>query len=155
MLINIRSLPANFNKLQSLLANIKLKPHIISINETWLNNNQNCEFNNLSNYVFISNNRIRSRGEGVAFYVDETLSFSVRDDISIMKEKFCETLFIDVHFNKQETVTIGTIYRSPLDNNISHSNFANSLTSLLKTIKSSKNLTIIMGDLNYNLLEYL
>ena len=71
-----------------------------------------------------------------------------------MKEKICETLFIDVHFNKQETVTIGTIYRSPLNNNISHSNFANSLTSLLKTVKSSKNHTIIMGDFNYNLLEF-
>ena len=93
----------------------------------------------MSNYVFISNNRIHSRGGGVAFYVDDTLSFSVRDDISIMKEKICETLFIDVHFNKQETVTIGTIYRSPLNNNISHSNFANSLTSLLKTVKSSNN----------------
>ena len=66
MHINIRSLPANFDKLQSLLANIKLKPHILSINETWLNNNQKSEFNNLSNYVFISNNRIHSRGGGVA-----------------------------------------------------------------------------------------
>ena len=154
MHLNIRSLPANFDKLQSLLANMKLKPHILSINETWLKNNQKGEFNNLSNYVFISNNRTHSRGGGVALYVDDTLSFSVRDDISIMKEKICETLFIDVHFNKQETVTIGTIYRSPLNNNISHSNFADSLTSLLKTVKSSKNHTIIMGDFNYNLLEF-
>ena len=100
MHINIRSLQANFNKLWSLPANMKLKPHIISINETWLNNNQKGEFNNLLNYVFISNNRIHSRDGGVAFYVDETLSFSVREDISIMKEKICETLFIDLHFNK-------------------------------------------------------
>ena len=62
MHINIRSLPANFDKLQSLLANMKLKPHIISINGTWLNNNQKGESSNLSNYVFISNNRIHSRG---------------------------------------------------------------------------------------------
>ena len=34
MHINIRSLPVNFDKLQSLLANMKLKPHIISINGT-------------------------------------------------------------------------------------------------------------------------
>ena len=122
----------NFDKLQSLLANMKLKPHILFINETWLNNNQKGEFNNLSNYVFISNNRIHSRGGGVAFYVNDTLSFSVRDDISIMKKKICETLFIDVHFNKQETVTIGTIYRSPLNNNISHSNFADSLNFTFK-----------------------
>ena len=38
--MHIRSLPANFDKLQSLLTNMKLKPHILSINETWLNNNQ-------------------------------------------------------------------------------------------------------------------
>ena len=29
------SLPANFNKLKSLLTNMKLKPYTISINETW------------------------------------------------------------------------------------------------------------------------
>ena len=143
MHINIRSLPANFNKLQSLLANMKLKLHIISINEIWLNNNQKGEFNNLSNYVYISNNRIHSRGGGVASYVDETLSISVRDGISIMKEKICETIFIELHFNKQETITISTICRSPLNICKSHSNFADSLTSLLKIIENSKNHTII------------
>ena len=154
MHINVRSLPANFHKLQSLLANMKLKPYIVSINKTWLNNNQKGEFNNLSNYVFISNNKIYIRGGGVAFHVDETLSFSVRDDISIMKEKICEALFINLHFHKHETITIGTVYRSPLNNRILHLHFANSLTSLLKIIKNSKNHIIIMDDLSYNLLEF-
>ena len=104
----MRFLPNNFNKLQSLLAYIKLKPHIIFIHETWLNNNRKGEFNNLLNYVVISNNEIHSRDGGAAFYVDKTLSFGVRDDKSTMKEKICETLLIDAHFNKQERVTIGT-----------------------------------------------
>ena len=90
----------------------------------------------------------------IAFYVDETLSCSVRDDISITNEIVCETLFIDVYFNKQETVTIDTIYRFPLNNSILPSNFADYLTSLSKIIKSSKCHTIIKGDLNYNLLEF-
>ena len=107
----------------------------------------------MSNSVFISNNKIHSRGLGVAFYVDETLLFSVREDISIMKEKICKTLFIDLHFNKQVKVTIGTIYRS-LNNRVSHSSFGDSLTALLKIIKISKNHTIIMGNFNYNLLEF-
>ena len=47
----MRSLPANFNKFQSLLANVELKPHIVSITESWLNNNKNGEFSNLSNYA--------------------------------------------------------------------------------------------------------
>ena len=50
MHINIRSLRANFGKLQSLLSDMKLKPHIISINETWLKPNQTGEFNSLLNY---------------------------------------------------------------------------------------------------------
>ena len=73
MHINIKSLPTNFNKFQILLANMKLKPLIISINEIWLNNNEKGEFNNVLNYVFVSNNRMHSRGGGVVFYVDETL----------------------------------------------------------------------------------
>ena len=153
MHINKRSLPGSFNKLQSLLAKKKLKPHIISINETWLNSNQKSEFNNLSNYVFISNNRVHSRGGGIVFYVDETLLLSVCDDISIMK-KIREILFIDWHVKNQETITIGTTYRSPLNNSISHSNFADTLTSLLEITKNSKNHSIIMGDLNYDLLKF-
>ena len=45
-------------------------------------------------------------------------------------------------------VTKGTFYRSPLNNSILHSSFADSLTSKFK--ESYYNL----GDLNYNLLEF-
>ena len=64
------------------------------------------------------------------------------DDISIVKEKICETRFIDVHFNKKETITIDTIYRSPLNNIIPHSNFADGISSFLKIIENSKNCVI-------------
>ena len=80
MHINIRSLPANFDKLQSLLTNMKLKPHIIFINETWLNNNQKVNLTTCRTMSLFP--IIEYRGGGVAFYVDDTLSFSVRDDIS-------------------------------------------------------------------------
>ena len=60
MHINVSSLLANFDKLQSLLADMKLKPYIISINETWLITTKMVN-STTYNYVFISNNRIHSK----------------------------------------------------------------------------------------------
>ena len=35
MHINVRSLATNYDKLKLLLSSMKLKPHVISLNETW------------------------------------------------------------------------------------------------------------------------
>jgi len=53
--INIRSLAANFTKLQTFISFLKIKPYIISINETWLYDNRQGDFNSLFAYTFVSN----------------------------------------------------------------------------------------------------
>jgi len=57
-------------------------------------------------------------------------------------------LFIDVQFNQNETLTVGTIYRSPLTENKSNEDFVSSFNPVLKIIEKSKAHAIIMGDLN-------
>jgi len=47
-----------------------------------------------------------------------------------------------------------TDYRSPLTDDKSNEDFVNSFNPLLKIIEKSKTHTIILGDLNYNLLEF-
>ena len=71
-----------------------------------------------------------------------------------MKEKLFESLFIDVYFSKTEVLTVGTIYRSPCNSKQSHTGFLDTISPLLHTITTSKTNSIIMGDLNHNLLEY-
>ena len=70
----------------------------------------------------------------------------MRDDPTIMKEKICETLLVDIRFNKSETITIGTMYRSPSNDNLLNLDFMNTLSPILKILRKSSH-TIIMGDL--------
>ena len=70
-----------------------------------------------------------------------------------MKDKSIESLFIDVHLNKKETVTIGTIYRSPCNDSKTSADFLANLKAILQAITNSKLQTFIL-DLNLNLLDY-
>ena len=117
MHINVRSLAKNCDKLKFLLSSMKLKPHIISLNETWLKQNQMGECNNLLDYVFITNSRKQGTGGGVGFYIKQNLSYCISDKYSIMNDKIFESLFVDIFLNtgsqRKDKFTIGTIYRSP------------------------------------------
>jgi len=132
----------------------ELKPHIISINETWVKQDQKGEFNKLFDYVFISNCRNQTKGGGVALYVHKTLSFTIRDSFTIMNKKLFESPFIDIFINKRDKMTISAIYRSPNQSTQANSEFVKTLCPLVNNISKSKLPTIITGDFNYNLLEY-
>ena len=114
--INVRSLAINCDKLKLLLSSMKLKPHIISLNETWLKQNQMGEFNNLLDYVLITNSRKQSTGGGVGFYIKQNLSYCISDKYSIMNDKIFESLFVDIFLNtgtrKKDKLTIGTISKT-------------------------------------------
>ena len=90
---------------------MKIKPHIIFINETWLKGDQNGDYNSLFDYVLVTNCRKDDKGEGVALYIQSGLSFCVREELKVMKEKIFESSVIDVYFSKTEILTVGTIYR--------------------------------------------
>ena len=151
--INIRSLAANFAKLQILISSLKVKPHVISINETWLKQNQQGDYSSLFDYKLVSNSRNEHKEGGVALYIQRDLSFSVQDDLTIMKEKVFESLFVDIHFNKKESITVGTIYRSPQNDVKTHHDFLDNLTHVFDSITNSRSHCIILGDMNYNLLD--
>ena len=54
--INIRSLKHNFENVIEFLSTLTIKPHIVCLSETWLNNINNYNLN-MSNYKHVINNR--------------------------------------------------------------------------------------------------
>ena len=76
--------------------------------------------------------------------------------MTVMKDKLIESLFIDVHLNKKRNSygTIGTIYRSPCNDSKTSADFLANLKLILQAIINSKLQTFILGDLNFNLLDY-
>lgn len=67
-----------------------------------------------------------------------------------MKEGIFETLFIDIKF-KQQSITCGTVYRAPNNDNFSQNQFFAHLSLLLKNIAKTKNKCYLTGDINVSL----
>ena len=88
-------------------------------------------------------------------YIKNTLVFSLCSELSIMKEKIFESLFIKVHF-KNKSIFCGTVYRPRRKDKNSIDSFDNSLHHVLNNnINRTKNKCIISGDFNFNLLDSL
>ena len=152
--INIRSLVNNehFNELEGLIRSIHTKPSIIAVNETFMTSNELGHHSSLEGYIFKSNCRKKVKGGGVALFINEHLSFNVRDDLTIMKEKAFESLFIDIYF-PNKTITLGTIYRSSSQSSEQQNVFMQTLKSCISILNESKNECFIMGDMNYDLIK--
>nr|CAB3263137.1 uncharacterized protein LOC104265527 [Phallusia mammillata] len=154
MCVNIRSLanPRNFSKLESLIANMNIKPTVICVNETWIKQKKPGIHCYLPGYNFISNSHVITTGGGVGLYVDNKIPHSLCNDLTIMKEKTFESLFIQFEVSNTKIVC-GTIYRSPGQDGSSYNDFHNTLTASLSKINKMRLPTYILGDFNFNLLD--
>ena len=105
--VNVRSLVnnTNFSKLEALVSSLSIRLDVIAVTETWIQSSSAGPFKNLK---FISNNRLICRGGGVGLYIKDNLVFSIRDDLTLVRENFFESIFIDVIFY-EKTVTCGAV----------------------------------------------
>ena len=153
MSVNMRSLvnTANFTKLEALIFSLPRKPDIIAITETWITPLNSSPYNNLDNYILVQNPRKNLKGGGVAFYIKNNLQFTVIDELSIMNEKVFESIFVKIEL-KHDTITCGTIYRSPMTDSNSNQQFISNLSSVISHLKPNTK-CFICGDFNYDLLQ--
>lgn len=137
--INAQSIRAN--KLQAIehfLNSMNCEIHILVITETWLTENEE-KFYNLFDYNSFYSSRSTGYG-GTAIFVKSYIpaTFVLKNDVD-----FCNTLIVrlvNLNFN------IISFYRSPKNHMV---NF----TDLLESICSSYSKSIIIGDINLNLLN--
>ena len=148
--LNIRSIVnrENFTKFQAFLQNLSVKPSIIAINETWINDSSKGPFSKLKGYKFVQNNMHDHVGGGVAFYVAEHLHFSKIDSLSTMHEKVFESIFVNIEIDGKNVI-FGNIYRTP---DARHDAFTHQLHLALNESTRLNNQVVIMGDMNYDLL---
>ena len=87
---NTRSMAANFNKLKACIAQLDYKFDVIAISETWMNNNENEEFQ-LENYNAYYISRHHRTNGGVALYINKALKhkqFS-KSKLLVLKSPHC------------------------------------------------------------------
>ena len=155
MCINLRGLNVtkNFVGLVALIESLPKKPHIIAINETFIRENEAGPFNDIDGYKLIPNCRKDLEQGGVALYVQKNIkNVTIRDDLTVMDEKIFESLFIDITID-QKPLTVGTIYRSPIELVANHNAFLHHLKNTLNIIDRKNIPCFIMGDMNYDLLD--
>jgi len=125
---------------------------VIAIQETWQIINPNKV--QIPGFNLFYKTRAFSRGGGVGFYVKDTLSAKVIDNLSSFHEKVFESLTLEIsHNNKKKNFS--NIYRPPSPNLDLTNNFCEKLESLLSNLNLMNSQSIIFMDSNINLLNLL
>ena len=148
MTFNIRSIRKNFENLTSLISQTSQKIHIITLTETWLNDNDNSDDYNIEGYhPPVLQNRNNKYGGGVMTYIHKDIEkYKVNKSLTYLDE-FNHCLATDININNIST-TILNVYRSPSTDN---TNFTSILDEKLKKLNDRQ--CYILGDFNYNLIN--
>ena len=146
--MNARSLNRNFDSITNLLDTLSNKFSIIALSETWICGKPVTPFH-LHGYTFIHSDRAGcvSRGGGVALFVKDDITCTVRDDIfNTYDNSTCEYLFVDITLGPTLKYTVGVIYRKPNSDLDVFFQFYNELL-----LRVSRRSLIITGDFNIDL----
>ena len=104
----------------------------------------------LPNYKSIHQVRNYRKGGGVSIYVNKSLNFKLRPDLSI-KSWYVESLSIEILFYKEWNTLINVLYRPPKG---VIEPFERFLKEILKKAKSNLKPFHIAGDFNFNILDH-
>ena len=141
--LNVRSLWPKIDLLKAWLT--YNKPHVITLSETWLNNNISDNEVKLDNYVLFRKDR-GSRGGGLMMYISSNLT-AERVSPTVNPLHF-ECLFVKITLHENKRLIIGNIYKPP-------NAPADTTKGILTTINSldCTSEKIILGDFNSNWLD--
>ena len=156
--INIQSLMSKIDNLKALISqcsNNNVSIDVIAIQESWKIHYP--ELIQIPGYNFFHQDRSKSNGGGVGFYIKQSYPTITLPNLSPFNEKIFETLTLEVTINKKKYL-LSNIYRSPSPSpNISQTeqlnNFISDIDNHLTLLNSKKLKTVIFTDANINLLK--
>ena len=144
--INCRSLLHNFdNIVYAFLDELKLKPTVICLSETWFQEDTVHPLCQLQGYKFEGTSREERRGGGVGIFIKENVQYVRRFDLEINSEVI-ESCFIEI-INCNNKVLVGSIYRPP-DQPVD--DFLLNLTNIFNIVNTEKKKLYLLGDYNIN-----
>lgn len=167
MSLNAQSIWAKLDMLKLMLKNfdrLKFRVHVISIQEGWINGPQPFNILEIENYTpHIQPNQIGGQKGGIVVYVHNSLSAKEEPFFEKSKKKLWEGLTLNITSPQiPNPIILHTIYRPPREKSglgalqhakENHDDFITEFQPYIQKMKTDKRDTIILGDLNYNLLE--
>ena len=155
--LNIQSLNAKFNQLSiflEMLAQHNVFIGAICLQETWISGpSPDFSLFHIPNYNIVSLGSVCSSHSGLAIYLHEQFSYTVRNLYS--PSRLWEGLFLDVkHDSFTKQLTLCNIYRAPRDTNAELSDFLNDITPIIELLSNESSNVIYAGDINIDLLQF-
>ena len=149
--LNIRSLNSKVSEFCVFINILKCDFDVIVLSEIW---STNIEFfsNILPNYSFYYNLPMSTNVGGIGVFIKDCFKIQFRHDLRLPSNDLnkIENLWFEILKNKNKYV-IGGIYRHP---NQSVDKFSDLLEVNLIKLCSEKATSVIVGDININLLQY-
>ena len=144
--LNIDGCATNFDNLALELERFSNKFHIIGLAETNIMADESSVYQ-LPNYNSFYQDKLpgKSKGTGVALYIQSSLNVNVIDDPSVVTPNL-ETLFVSVSDGSNRSIIVGVAYRPP------SGNFESSMNELSNIMELLPNKAVyILGDFNTDL----
>ena len=87
---------------------------IICFSETWLDDSflESQSLYELPNYKSVHQVRNNGKGGGVSIYINESINFKLRSDLSINSTDV-ESISVELLYNKKSNTLINVLYRQP------------------------------------------
>ena len=146
---NIRSLPKNYDKLQTLLNTCKTSFDVICLSETWLHSSL-VEGYTIPGYKLVNSCLdSHTRGKGAGIMIKDSLDFRVIKELTIARIEY-QCTFVEITLDSTQKITIGCVYRSP---SYHCELLFEQLASTIPTMNKSNKRCYIAGDWNIDLLN--
>jgi hypothetical protein len=133
------------------MANIDIKFSIVALTESWLKPH-NMDLYDITDYQHEGITRSEKIGGGISIYIHDSLSYKVRDDLTINTNNI-QSLWLEINkssIGSLKNTLIGVFYRRPGSDPYE---FNTALTDILTKIKSENKPTYHLGDYNLDLLK--
>ena len=151
---NIRSLSANFDKINEIFSNSSKLPDILAFSETKLNETKN--YPDMRGFSFESKDSLTNCG-GVGMYISDSLEYTLRPDLCLETDS-CEDLWVQLNGNEnishgkvKNKLVVGVIYRHPRQN---YKKFCEKLCRTVSILNKTDTKYVIVGDVNIDVLKY-
>ena len=136
--INARSMLHKLTEIK-LLA-LKIKPAVITISESWLDESQTDESIKIDGFNVLRRDRIsKSKGGGVCAYISNDIAYNHRVDLQNTQ---LEDLWLELLLPSTKPIFVGVCYRAPKNNSL-----INCLDSTMSKLRVDCD-AIILGDFN-------
>lgn len=140
---NIRSISKNLNELKIFLSQCNKNIDCVVLSETW--KVDNIDIYKMQGYDIIYNNGNFNKSDGLIVYIKSNIKYSHR----IIEINEINILELTLNFEDKK-IKILAVYRSPASSPLT---FMNNLKDLLENSQNNQDYSILIGDLNIDILS--